>query len=66
MYEGFAYITLDGSHGIYTGRFSDTLIPDDSEFKGLWQLHPKDYHEVVIHGRPVKTPRWQQAYGQDQ
>jgi len=31
----------------------------------MWSTHPKDYHEIRIHGRLVKTPRWQQAYGVD-
>ena len=31
----------------------------------MWSLHPTDYHEIKIHGRLVKTPRWQQAYGND-
>src|SRR5690606_27068782 len=28
-------------------------------------LHPSEFHRIKIHGREVKTPRWQQAYGKD-
>jgi alkylated DNA repair dioxygenase AlkB len=28
-------------------------------------MHPEKYYEIMIHGRLVKTPRWQQAYGVD-
>jgi alkylated DNA repair dioxygenase AlkB len=34
-------------------------------FEALWAEHPRDFHEIVIHGKRVKTPRWQQAYGQN-
>jgi alkylated DNA repair dioxygenase AlkB len=35
------------------------------DFEGLWALHPVAFHDIKIHGRTVKTPRWQQAYGRD-
>jgi alkylated DNA repair dioxygenase AlkB len=41
------------------------LQPDADEFESLWGLHPDEYHEILMHGRLVKTPRWQQAYGAD-
>lgn len=28
-------------------------------------MHPPEYHEILMHGRAVKTPRWQQAFGKD-
>lgn len=34
-----------------------------AEFEQLWNSHPTEYHEVMMHGKLVKTPRWQQAYG---
>jgi alkylated DNA repair dioxygenase AlkB len=37
----------------------------DEAFEALWALHPADFHEIQMHGRKVRTPRWQQAYGAD-
>ena len=34
-------------------------------FETLWHLHPEAYHIIMMFGRPVATPRWQQAYGAD-
>jgi hypothetical protein len=34
-------------------------------FDALWDLHPVDFSEILIHGRRVKTPRWGQAFGRD-
>ncbi|MEE8142970.1 MAG: alpha-ketoglutarate-dependent dioxygenase AlkB [Planctomycetota bacterium] len=31
----------------------------------MWELHPQEFHEILIHGKLVPTPRWQQAYGKD-
>jgi alkylated DNA repair dioxygenase AlkB len=31
----------------------------------IWDLHPEEFHEITMHGRMVKIPRWQQAYGRD-
>ena len=43
----------------------DALLPDEQAFESMWRLHPEAFHELVVHGRPVKTPRWQQAFGRD-
>lgn len=53
----------DGA-SFFTGTLPKFLIPEDL-FESFWSLHPNDYHVIMIHGRPVKTPRWQQAYGAD-
>ena len=45
-----------------TGRIPEDLrasIP----FGTLWDLHPSEFPEIQMHGRMVKIPRWQQAYG---
>jgi alkylated DNA repair dioxygenase AlkB len=55
----------DAGHEILLGRLPDDLIPDEAAFEALWDLHPEGFHEIMIHGRLVKTPRWQQAYGRD-
>ena len=34
----------------------------DVDFEELWNLHPEKYNQVVMAGRVVNTPRWQQSY----
>ena len=34
-----------------------------AEFDILWNKHPREFHEVIMHGKITKIPRWQQAYG---
>jgi alkylated DNA repair dioxygenase AlkB len=64
-YAEFSIHSLDDSHRFFVGRLSEELLPDLTAFQSLWELHPDDYHVIRIHGRPIKTPRWQQAYGAD-
>lgn len=54
----------DGRH-VLIGRLPAELCPGDEELEALWESHPEEYHELTMHGRVVKTPRWQQAYGAD-
>lgn len=56
---------LDGEHYLFSGSVPDDLCLDRDAFEKLWSLHPDEYHEIKIHGRLIKTPRWQQAYGTD-
>lgn len=56
---------LDAAHQFFTGFLPDELVLDEQQFRTLWEMHPDDYHEIMMHGRLVKTPRWQQAYGRD-
>ncbi|MEM9461553.1 MAG: alpha-ketoglutarate-dependent dioxygenase AlkB [Myxococcota bacterium] len=58
-------IALDDAHAILVGTLPAPLVPDATAFNALWSIHPSDFHEIKIHGRLVKTPRWQQAYGAD-
>lgn len=62
---GFEKIDLGNGLWLWAGRVPRALMPDRSQFVALWELHPSDYHEIRIHGRRVKTPRWQQAFGED-
>ncbi len=56
----------DGRHEILVGRLPAALERELADrFDEIWALHPAEYHEIEIHGRLVKTPRWQQAYGAD-
>lgn len=64
-YDNFECHALDEVHSFHDGRLPQELLCDQAEFEALWNLHPHEYHEIKIHGRLVKTPRWQQAYGAD-
>ena len=63
--ETFETRALDAAHTIAVGRLPDALLPDAEGFEALWALHPTTFHEIHLHGRRVKTPRWQKAYGMD-
>ncbi len=63
--DGFETHELDDEHVLFVGELPDALRLDETGFEALWQLHPEEYHEIHLHGRAVKTPRWQQAYGVD-
>ena len=62
---GFEALELDRTHKIWVGRLPDALLPEAEAFEQLWQMHPAEFPEITMHGRLVKTPRWQQAYGQN-
>ena len=32
------------------------------KFEELWNLHPEKYNQVVMAGKVINTPRWQQSY----
>jgi alkylated DNA repair dioxygenase AlkB len=65
MYDGFTEKQLDDHHTIFCGALPRRLLPNQTEFEILWNLHPKEFHEIRMLGKLVKTPRWQQAYGKD-
>ncbi len=54
-----------GDDAFFSGSLPADIAIGQAQLDALWQLHPADYHEISIHGRRVKTPRWQQAYGMD-
>lgn len=57
-------LTADGP-SLFVGRVPDPLLIDEGEFEQIWQIHPTEYLSIRMYGRPVPTPRWQQAYGMD-
>jgi alkylated DNA repair dioxygenase AlkB len=63
--EGFICHQIGADFKFFTGKLSDALLPSVAEFDSFWEIHPQEYHEIKIHGRLVKTPRWQQAFGVD-
>jgi alkylated DNA repair dioxygenase AlkB len=57
---------LFGQYLFFVGRLPAALNERTSaDFEGLWNLHPDNSNEILIHGRMVPIPRWQQAYGRD-
>jgi len=58
-------IPLDEKHSIFLGFLPEELTCDDSLFQKLWGLHPDEFHDIRIHGKLLKTPRWQQAYNRN-
>ncbi len=64
-FPGFDVHDLDGRHPFYTGRLPEELLPDAGLFDALWAMHPPKPPLILIHGREVPAPRFQQAYGHD-
>ncbi len=62
MYTGFTCHWLNEVDQLWTGQLPEDLWPTSEAFTQLWDLHPEDYHTIQMLGKPVKTPRWQQAY----
>ncbi|AKF85344.1 hypothetical protein MFUL124B02_11420 [Myxococcus fulvus 124B02] len=58
-------IPLGEGHEVLVGQLPHEYVPSEEAFEDLWTLHPVEFHEIQIHGRRVRTPRWQQAYGAD-
>src|ERR1041385_4446909 len=62
---GFERQDLDPAHCLWVGRLPDGLVPGAVAFDALWQMHPEEFYEIKMYGRLIKTPRWQQAFGED-
>jgi len=63
--EEFQCHKLDDINRFWTGQLPKPMRFDATSFNELWEMHPKKYHSIKIHGRLVQTPRWQQAFGKD-
>jgi len=46
-------------------RIPEEIRVDTKLFNELWDIHPTERGEVIIYGKKMKTPRWQQSYGRD-
>lgn len=58
--------SLFGRYPFFTGQLPSALEAAASDgFQTLWDMHPAQSNEILIHGRMVPIPRWQQAYGRD-
>lgn len=56
---------LAAGHRLYIGQLPSELIPGEEDLRAWWELHPAEFPEILMYGRPVKAPRWQQAFGMD-
>lgn len=54
QYNNFERYDLDGHHAFFSGRLPAALIPDATQFEVLWQMHPDEYHEIMMPGGPVR------------
>jgi len=61
----FTTIPLDQDYLVHLTDFPVPELREHLGFNELWELHPEEYHTLVLHGKEVKTPRWQQAYGRN-
>ncbi len=61
----FTLHQLDENHEFWTAYLPGEINFNQSQFDELWDMHPSDFKELKIHGRLVKTPRWQEVYGVD-
>ena len=50
---------------VLTGALPPELVWDEAAFGRAWSIHPTERPTIKMHGRPVRIPRWQQAYGAD-
>jgi len=64
-FNGFDRVVLPDGNPFFIGHLPDELIPDERVFESMWKLRPKDFHEITVHGKKTKTPRWQQAFVND-
>ena len=63
--DGLTRVPLGAAHHVRVGQLPPRLVPDADGFEALWALHPPGRQTIHVHGRAVKLPRWQQAYGMD-
>ncbi len=59
----FQTIPLNETHEIFISYPIDSFLLKNEAFKEIWNLHPEEFHSLLMHGKEVLTPRWQQAYG---
>eukprot|EP01001_Neometanema_parovale_P009212 NODE_5460_length_944_cov_118.922046_g5241_i0.p1 GENE.NODE_5460_length_944_cov_118.922046_g5241_i0~~NODE_5460_length_944_cov_118.922046_g5241_i0.p1 ORF type:complete len:269 (-),score=44.96 NODE_5460_length_944_cov_118.922046_g5241_i0:137-874(-) len=57
-------LTKDDRSWIEVARAPAELCLDQSALADLWRQHPVNYGEVVILGKKIPTPRWQESFGQ--
>ncbi len=63
--ELFEIIRLDEKSIFYFSNKAIEFQFSPNEFDKIWDIHPKEFHNVKMYGKEVLTPRWQQAYGKN-
>ncbi|MEO0340621.1 MAG: alpha-ketoglutarate-dependent dioxygenase AlkB [Bacteroidota bacterium] len=63
--QTYQKVYLDEMHFIERYNKVQAFTLDSKNFDLIWNQHPEEFHEVLMHGKLVKTPRWQQAYGKN-
>jgi alkylated DNA repair dioxygenase AlkB len=58
-------VRLDESFHIEIMQLPRELRCPTSEFDKFWQKHPPGFNSIHIHGKKIKIPRYQQAFGRD-
>lgn len=56
---------LSGRSWLDTLSLPDHLLPSYEKFMEMWNLHPAKHHEIMMYGKKVPIPRFQQAYLRD-
>lgn len=59
----FEQISLNDGRDFFVGELPFEV--EVEKFNNIWSQHPDDYHTINMPSGPVKTPRWQQAFGKD-
>ena len=65
LIAGLTRHELEGGALFWSGTLPGDLLPGPAGFEEIWSLHPEEYHQIVMYGRAVETPRYQQAFGAD-
>jgi alkylated DNA repair dioxygenase AlkB len=52
-------INLENNSWIIYGNIPDSI---EYDFEKLWNLHPENYGSVMIYGKKIETPRYQQSF----
>jgi alkylated DNA repair dioxygenase AlkB len=55
---------LDETHVVLRGKVPKKILAG-IPFEALWRLHPDEFNAIPMHGKMVKIPRWQLAFGMD-
>lgn len=63
--SGFKREKMGKASWLDVGRLPKELFVAEDGFQTFWNLHPGDRHEIMMYGKTVRVPRYQQAYLRD-
>lgn len=49
----------------YYEKLPDQLLVNKKLFDELWNLHPEKRSTIIMRGKEIEVPRWQESYGKD-